>query len=155
MCRNLLHAYALIVGAQYVFSVWKTEKFLEASTFHLAQHFWSLCIFVGSTLLFLPLMCTRHSRHNLRHEDVPRHTGSCFQGTRTCDSHHSGLLKCSRTMQTFSMIHLHFKGRSFYLHSKGGDLPTCSPILIPLPLQATLVVPSVGVWLFQKREDLP
>ena len=57
-------------------------------------------------------------------------------------------------MWTFSIIHFHFKERSFDLHSKGGDLPMFSPILIPLPFQENLVVPSVGVWLFQKCEDL-
>ena len=74
------------------------EKFLEASTFHLAQHFWSLCIFVGSTLLFLLLMCTLCSRQNLRHEDISIHIGSCFQGTRTSDFYNLVFLKCCRTM---------------------------------------------------------
>ena len=42
------------------------------------------------------------------------------------------------------MIHFHYKEKSFDLHSKGGDLPTLSPILIPWPFQARLVVPSEG-----------
>ena len=51
--RNLLHASQLIVGAQDLLSVCKTEKFLEASRCHLARHFWSLCIFGDSILYFL------------------------------------------------------------------------------------------------------
>ena len=42
------------------------------------------------------------------------------------------------------MIHFHYKEKSFDFHSKGGDLPTLSPILIPWPFQARLVVPSEG-----------
>lgn len=100
-------------------------------------------------------MCTLYSRHNLRHEDISMHRGSCFQGTRTADFYKLGLFKCSRSMWTFSMLHFHFKERSFDFHSKGGDLPTLSPRLIPWPFQASLVVPSGGVWLLQKCEDLP
>ena len=51
--RSLLHASQLIVGAQDLLSVWKTEKFLEASRCHLARHFWSLRIFGDSILYFL------------------------------------------------------------------------------------------------------
>ena len=134
--------------------MWKTEKFLEASTLHLAQHCWSLCIFVDSILFFFLVMCTLYSRHNRRHGDIAINIGSCFQGTRTADFPHLGFLERSSTTSTLSIVRFHFKESSCNLHSKGGDLPTLSPILIPLPFQATLVVPSVGVWLFQKREGL-
>ena len=52
-------------------------------------------------------------------------------------------------MLTFSIIHFHFKERSFYLHSK-----LLVQYFYLLTFQATLVVPSVGVWLFQKSEDI-
>lgn len=100
-------------------------------------------------------MCTLYSRHNLRHEDIFMHRGSCFHGTRTADFYKLGLFKCSRSMWTFSMLHFHFKERSFDFHSKGGDIPKLSPRLIPWPFQASLVIPSGGVWLLQKCEDLP
>ena len=76
------------------------------------------------------------------HEDISVHRSSCFQGTRTADFYKLGLFKCSRSMGTFSMLHFHFKERSFDFHSKGGVLPTLSPRLIPWPFQASLVVPS-------------
>ena len=85
-------------------------------------------------------MCTLYSRHNLRHEDISIHIGSCFQGTRTAHFYKWGLFKCSRRMGTFSMLHFHFKERSFDFHSKGGDLPAFSPRLIPWPFQASLEV---------------
>ena len=112
-------------------------------------------LFGDSILSFPGLMCTLYSRHNLRHEDTSIHIGSCFQGTRTADFYKLGLFKCSRSMWTFSMLHFHFKERSFDFHSKGGDLPTLSPRLIPWPFQARLVVPSGGVWHLQKCEDFP
>ena len=126
---------------------------------------WSLKFSLGSALLIFLYLCQftsflssvdvhTLSRHNLRHEDISINIGSCFRGTRTSHFCTLGFWTCSRTVWTFSIIHFHFKERSFYLQSKGGDLPTFSPILIPLPFQATLVVPSVGVWLFQKREEL-
>ena len=110
-----------------------------------------LCRF---NFFFFLLMCTLYSRHNRRHEDIAINIGSCFQGTRTADFPHLGFLEHSSTTSTLSIVRFHFKESSCNLHSKGGDLPTLSPILIRLPFQATLVVPSVGVWLFQKREEL-
>ena len=68
----------------------KDRKFCKASTFHLSQHFGSLCIFVDSVLFFLLLMCTLYSRHDLRHEDISINIGSCFPGTHTSDFYNSG-----------------------------------------------------------------
>ena len=129
-------------------SSWKPQLCTWLSTFDL---FVSLSIQFFS---FFLVMCTLYLRHNRRHGDIAINIGSCFQETRTADFHRLGFLECSSTTSTLSIAHFHFKESSRNLHSKGGDLPTLSPILIPFPFQATLVVPSVGVWLFQKREGL-
>ena len=58
-------------------------------------------------------------------------------------------------MWTFSIIHFISKKDHFTYMAKVETFKLLVQYLYLLTFQATLVVPSVGVWLFQKCEDLP